>query len=476
MSRKILGLNIRRDIVSAVILNSTLQGSRVESHLEIPFAPEKKFEEGLKDALALLQETLDISGAVCVLGLPPSMIIFRNLPAPDFKSQHKIRQILPFELEPTLPLAVDQIVIDFQLNTVLKPQEDSRGSLLIAGVEQSLMHTCIDILETMPVTCEMITPGSYALINFLAEFGSIQPNTAFLDFDGHYGCLALIVEGQLGLVRGFSLECADNLCREVKRTITGFVIKHNLNYQPDEILITGSGFDEGQTILGTSLEMPVKAIELGRIADIKFKNVHRWNALKMDNTLALALQCSENFKCLNFRQGAFAAANQWEEHKGSLFKTAALAIMMLALLGINVLIDAYSMEKQLSGFDHRIESIFKTTFPDKRSVNPLHQMRTAMKELSENAVIPGNTEQHILRINILEIISSQISENFDVVLTRTVIGTENVLIHGNTDTFNAVEDIRLKLESVKKFNRVTISSTNMDKKTNRIKFLLKVHL
>jgi hypothetical protein len=59
-------------------------------------------------------------------------------------------------------------------------------------------------------------------------------------------------------------------------------------------------------------------------------------------------------------------------------------------------------------------------------------------------------------------------------LTRLVIQPENVLISGTTDTFNSVDDIKSRLEQIQYFEKVTISSANIDRSGNEVRFMLKV--
>jgi len=57
-----------------------------------------------------------------------------------------------------------------------------------------------------------------------------------------------------------------------------------------------------------------------------------------------------------------------------------------------------------------------------------------------------------------------------------VISPDTVLISGNTDTFNSVDDIQSKLEQIDFFKKVMISSTNKDRSGKEIRFQLKVEL
>jgi Tfp pilus assembly protein PilN len=103
-------------------------------------------------------------------------------------------------------------------------------------------------------------------------------------------------------------------------------------------------------------------------------------------------------------------------------------------------------------------------------------MRIEIEAANKNALLPGKTDKHIRTIDILNNISKLIPKETDVKLTRLVIGEESVQISGNTDTFNSVDDIKSRLEQVNFFQKITISSANINKSDKRVQFKLQVHL
>jgi Tfp pilus assembly protein PilN len=101
-------------------------------------------------------------------------------------------------------------------------------------------------------------------------------------------------------------------------------------------------------------------------------------------------------------------------------------------------------------------------------------MQAMMRETNKNAVLQAETGPHIRSIDILNSISEKIPENITVNFTRLVIQPENVLISGTTDTFNSVDDIKSRLEQIQHFQKVTISSANIDRSGNEVQFMLKL--
>ena len=107
---------------------------------------------------------------------------------------------------------------------------------------------------------------------------------------------------------------------------------------------------------------------------------------------------------------------------------------------------------------------------------PVHQMRMKLEEAEKSLTLPGSFGVTVKTIDILNDISRLIPEKQDVELVSIVVGADNVVVSGNTDTFNAVDDIKSGLEKAEIFQSVSISSANMEKSGKRVQFKLKVAL
>jgi len=103
-------------------------------------------------------------------------------------------------------------------------------------------------------------------------------------------------------------------------------------------------------------------------------------------------------------------------------------------------------------------------------------MRVKLKEAQKSSMFSGETGKHTYAIDILKDISEFTLRDIDVNLTNLVVDMESVSIAGDTNRFNSVDDIKRGLEQSNLFNKVTISSANMNKSDNRVRFKLKVQL
>ncbi len=484
MNRKIVGLDIRPDGVAAVVLRGGLRERTVETAATVPMAAGAN-GEGLRDALDQLRKRIDLSDALCVTAFPPGNISYRNLTVP-FSNPRKIGQILPFEIEPTLPYPVDDLVLDFH---PVGGNGENGTDIFALAVEKDRLAEYLAALESAGVDPYRVTAGGYsaALCAKVAGTEADGAPVLVMDVGVEAATLFLVLGGDVRLARALPLRpgrpvSAAALARFVRQTLTAYGDPILADRSPAVLFLTGAGMvgDPGALVsaLSETLPWPVQPLDLmgegqGRIgADEGVA----WSPPDMNGALALALVEIDGRNGLNLRRGAFASRRDWSAHRRTFWTAGIFLTIILALMGLHLYLDTFSLQKRLDRVEAQIHQIFRSTFPDvQRIVDPLHQMRVAMEGLK--SPLPVSSDGAGSRtIEILNLVSARIPDSVDVVLTRTVVTPENVLISGNTDTFNSVDEIQNRLGGSDPFRRVTIVSTAKDGNTNRIRFKMKADL
>jgi type II secretory pathway component PulL len=484
MSRKILGLDIRPDAVSAVLINTSIKGTVIEAHEHVSLSDRNGDRNGLSASLETIKQKMDIADSICVASFPADEISYRNIRVP-FKGQKKIKKILPYELEPTLPFPVEDLIVDFIHLEIPDPKNDK--NLITATVEKSKLQSFLDTLAAFDIEPEIITVGGYPTAFSLANFLDSHKNWLFIDIDNNKSTIFIILSGRICLIRSFAIHSAarsykiKSLCGNIRRTLYALEKILGLDFEPDGGFITGCGIDDlgFDKDMEQALGFPIERVNLLQFADILKQQPPppSWIPFLMDNALSLALMEIEGTKGFNFRKGPFALKKFWEENKKNLIQTGVFFVLALLLGWFNVFLDSYFMEKRLARLNHQITGIFTSTFPEvKKIVDPVEQMKQKMQEARKNALLPGDTEKQIRAIDILNTISSAIPKDMDVILTRFVMGSESINISGDTDSFNSVDNLKSKLEQADIFKKIIISAANIDKSDKRVRFKLKVNL
>ncbi len=481
MSRKVLGIDIRNYSLSAALLSSSLREHRVDDFIQIPFSGPDDPERSLSAALATMTEKMDLTGSDFVVSIPANQFAFRNLKIP-FSNSKKIRMVLPYELEPTLPHAVEELIIDFHILNGASAGDQTE--LIAAAIEKNQLTPYIDALASIEADPEKLTLSGLPIAMCLANQAEQEEDQLFMEVNEDYGTLFVLVGGRLQLIRSFPLpesgpSKAKILRIQTQQTLAAFQESSGLNFRPLEVTVSGIGWDEGQMAaeIASALNIPVKPASLADRLNIPVDNDTQSLVMpaQLDNALALALMEVEGYQSLNFHKGQFAAQKFLSRHKSPLKKTAMLAAAILVLMFLNLALETYTLNKQVRRIDTQMAQIFKTTFPEVKTVRyPYQEMQARMQDANKNAVLQAETGPHIRSIDILNSISEKIPETITVNFTRLVIQPENVLISGTTDTFNSVDDIKSRLEQIPYFQKVTISSANIDRSGNEVQFMLKV--
>ena len=202
MSRKILAIDIRDYSLSAVLLSSSLREHRVDDVIHLPFAGPDDAERSLSSALQTLIERVDLTGSDWVASIPANQFTFRNLKIP-FSNSKKIRMVLPFELEPTLPQAVEDLVIDFHILNGA-PSGD-QTELIAAAIEKNRLTPYIDALASIKVDPEKVTISGLPTALCLANQTQQEEDQLFIEIDTDYATLFILVGSHLKLIRSFPL-------------------------------------------------------------------------------------------------------------------------------------------------------------------------------------------------------------------------------------------------------------------------------
>jgi general secretion pathway protein L len=480
MTRKIIGIDIRHDLLSVALLHRGSRENSLVNYALIPLTSPHDFQEALANALAIVSERENITGIPCAVSLPATDISIRNIQLP-FKQDRKIRQILPLELESSLARPWEEYVFDYQI-----VQSGVHTDIIAVAVEKSRMASLLAAFTANHLDPSIISVGAHTAANLIAHQLETEDQHLFISLEKKEATLFFVVSGKIYLIRPLTLSSLssshiEGILSGVKRTCIAFETLFGFKFSPAEILLArddafGPDLDER---IGAELGVPVARIDFFKETGILLssKSGEAMAPLKIERAIILALYATTSHRGFNLRQGPFKIQKPFVRHKKQLMLTAFLALFLVLTTVSNIWYNAHVTEKKLEQVNQQIAALFQGAFPgNTRMVDALHQMKTKINDAKKTIQNSGNNLKSIKTVTILDEISRNLPGSIDVELTKLVTGQESVLISGTTKTFNAVDDMKTGLEKVSLFNKVTISSANMDKGTNRVRFTLKIRL
>ena len=231
MGRLIIGIDIHKESVSAVLVRSGLKASVVEDHDFMQVQGGSRPEESLAGFLDHLADKWQLDGATVLVALPANVISLRNVQVP-FQETRKIRQTLPFELETTLPQAIDDMVLDFQ--TVSRADSTM---VITAAVEKQQIESLLKVLDDHQLDPVMITFSGYSTVSSLIAHNAIAGDTICLDIDHGQYTVFFATTGSILMVRCLTSNSTDpidaeRLATEIDQMAFAFETLYDRGFQP----------------------------------------------------------------------------------------------------------------------------------------------------------------------------------------------------------------------------------------------------
>jgi general secretion pathway protein L len=510
-SLKILGVDFRKDSVSAVLLRGSYKGVWMDAHAHVFLERPEDMAKGLASCLKIISEQADIP-AVCVLALPSDQFFYRNITSP-FTDPQKINLTLPYRLEQSLPVPADDLIIDFipvdhtlmpgkkfisRLGRLLRIASRAASTrILTAAIEKTQLASYLSCMKQSGLEPERIAPGGYALSLCLMHAENSPSNWLLVDTDKTHTALFLVLSRTLTVIRAFPgsglTPSVDFLFPLIQQTL----LSSSEDILIDQIFLAGDfiGASVGASVnasvgalavasmLSEKCGLPVHPVNLVVDAGVQLKSdlPSSWRPEIGDSALGAALARMNGFSGLNLRKGVFGLRTSWAACRSGILGTGVTAVLMVLAAFAYFQIDTQILEKQLNFLNGQIAQVLTGTFPEITTiVEPLHQMRTHVQDAQRQ--IPGSDKKgqganrySPLLVDLLSRISSRIPENVPVELTRFVYEDNIIQLTGHTDSFNSVEEIKRRLEGPNGgFSLVTIVSANLENTGSRIQFHLNI--
>jgi general secretion pathway protein L len=487
---KILSIDVRDDAIAALLISSTLKGNCIESHchVRLDHAP-SEVENRLSWAISRLVDEIDISGTNCIVSVSPAEVTYRNVKLP-FKERRKIGQLLPFELESGLPCAVEELSIDF---SIVRKSEYS--DIFAAAVKNETLDEMVEILQSFDIRPRYISVGPIAEAMCIAKLGTAKQsdNFLFISMDDACATVCLVSSGKLHLARTFRLPKNDGpqrikrLKQEILRITAAFENIFAFDFNFDQVMFSSvrSGtVDDDMTGLISALTgmFGIEVTNVDMFNDANFKILSCPDDASFEHRLynsALGLAGIEigRIAPFNFSRDHYSLGKYWEDNRREFITAGVFFLIVFMLIMANTIIETRFLESQTRKIDSEIQHIFRSTLPgDTRIVDPLHQMRVEIDRIRQRSALTQTAGSKISNIEILREISRLIPNDIDLLISNMVRSDNQVTLSGTISDFNAVDEVKVQLENAGLFEKITISSANMDNSINRVRFRIRVDL
>ncbi len=501
MPQTFLGLDIGPDTLKAVLFARKGTGGRILDARVLNIND----CGGIDEALKKLAEDKKFAEASCSLALPPSDVIFRQIHLP-FRDDSRIRKTLAFELEPLIPLPIDDVIADY----VTLPQEDLMVAVLkkssvaewIEKVEAVLGKVSVIDVSIAALAAQIMTEKSQGGCGILLDIGA-RSTAAVIYEDGAMKQIRSLAFGGAqiteALARDLSISTAEaeqkklagdypsaspnteDLCRrfcaELQNTIEFMKLNGSLNNNPTRLILTGGGslFVPLQKELEKSFAQAPEILDLIRLRQLDTEESLRVQPQIMNTAMAAALRPFAGRKSFNLRQGEFAGKAARVHVEGQFKWAAIMAGIILLLFAVNQGLDYQIKTRRLDSLKKQIAATFKKDVPDAANmVDPVQQLRTKLEENKKTfGIYRGTSETTVL--NILKEVSGLIASSLDIVIYNFSYENGVINMKGEAKNVDDISAMKNELMKSRYFKDVVMGPTNLAKDGGKVNFDLRIN-
>lgn len=518
MPKKVLGIDIGTSSIKICELGSTLKGFSVvncyEKGLPLSGAGDSR-KEIVTQALRELKEEYSLGGETVVSSIPGQLAALKSLFVP-FRDRGKINQIIKFELEPHIPYPIDDVIVDFHITS-----SSPKGSHIMAwAIPKKVIKEHLSLLEAVNWESATLDLDYLAIVNLflrvhaspkekeryaLIEIGASKTSIIILEQKNLMFARNIIKGGNFftelisknlnlslndaeeiklrgdatiepSLLQGFTL-----LQKEIEITFQSFYTIFGRELPVGEIYFTGGGARLKGLLDFFSNALNIKTSLFEPSSHLTYKKPPQSNEapapLAVSAGLALRGLNSSPLG-INLRKEEFSPQGQGEAEKSKIiFLTVALLILAL-FFGFDTYQKLQMKEQTYTYLKNQVRKVFTQTLPDvKNIVSEVDQLKAKLKEeQAKAAAFGGSVGVQLSALDLLREVSSRIPKNVRIDLSELIVDQDALRMSGETDSFDAVDNLKKALEMSPYFKEIKITNAKVGTNEKIVEFRISIFL
>jgi general secretion pathway protein L len=512
MAETTWGFDLGSTAMKAVRLTRTWKGFRLAEYSFLPTksADEAGEREKWLQGLHKIFPDGGRNGSEVILSIPSHRTMVHRVKLP-FKERGKNSKIIRFEVEPLLPLPIEQVVVDFY---PLKNGEENQSALVFA-VPKEEVKKLLALFQEARLDPESIIPEALSLMGLAQELPEDSTPRVILDL-GHEKTTCVVWSNKaLRMTRSISLGGASlnraigkefgtqfgayrswkdaegasqdlreaenaflgRLAGEIQRTLE--IYESGPGGQPvGQIFLTGglASIPGIAQVLEKNFKKPVLLLSLQE----PFRSLLREVPEEYRSPLLIALGSAflglrNRDEWVDLRQNEFASSKKIQKEKARSTLILTYGVILAFLGAATFFIDLYIKERRLQYLKDQIRTEFTQALPGvKRIVNEIQQMRSHVSEEKARVEALGGYSSVSSSLEILRELSQAIDPSWKIRVTEFLSGTEEIEVNGEADSFDTLNKLKSKLDQVSQFQDVQLKTARSSTLENLIEFKLRM--
>lgn len=427
---------------------------------------------GLGDSIAISIE--GSKATVKVVGLPAS-------------AMKQLGEVLPFELEASLPFDLSEAVFDYRVLPGLREKKGEELAVLV-GVAKTIDVTGrIDLLKgALGVEPERVGLGAFPIANLIGTVPAINEGVVCIVDLGTVSSDVLILQNgepifarTLGLGTKGLPGTAAKLARELRTTIAAH--RSQGGEVPSRLYLCGGGayVSGAEAFLSSALDLPVEKLPppqftggYGSAGEATLAPEQHATIARYAKAIGLALGLGPKPLGLNLRRGplAFERGMAWIKDRIPLL--AGLAAVILVSFLFSAWAQLYAKSKERQVLEAALGQVSKEVLGEETT------SATRAKELlgQQTALNDEDPLPHADAFDVMVKLSEQIPQSMTHDIEELDVQKNHVVVHGIVASVADAEQIKTNLKGERCFSDPKITRTNAMVGDSRQKYVLEFDL
>ena len=420
---------------------------------------------GLGDAIAISLE--GSRATVKVVGLPAS-------------AAKQIGEVLPFELEASLPFDLSEAVFDFRVLPGLREKKGEELAVLVGVAKTIDVSNRIDLVKgALGAEPERVGLGAFPIANLVGAIPALSEGVvAVVDLGTVSSDIMILANGEPLFARTVGLGTkglpgtAPKLARELRTTIAGHCAQGG--DAPTRVLLCGGGayVSGAEAFLSSALEIAVERLPPPNIDAPMLPPEQVATMARFAKALGLAMGLGARPMGLNLRRGplAFERGMAWIKERVPLL--AGLAAVIVVSFLFSAWAQLYAKSKEKTVLEEALASVTKEVLGEETtSAERAKQLLSQQTAINDEDPLP-----HADAFDVMVKLSEQIPQSMTHDIEELDVQKNHVVVHGIVPTVADAEQIKTNLKNERCFSDPKVTRTTQMVGENRQKYVLEFDL
>jgi general secretion pathway protein L len=474
-----LGIDIGTTAVKVALVRSTYRKVQLAGLASVEIAQVGGLNEAIAVAAkAVIGEGHGFGDAVGI-GIPGSRATVKvvGLPASAAK---QIQEVLPFELEASLPFDLEEAVYDYRLLAGTRERKGEELAVLVGVARTADVKERIDVLKgAIGVEPERIGLGAFPIVNLLPFVPTLAEGVvAIVDLGTVSSDVVILANGEPVFARTIGIGTkglpgtAPKLARELRTTIAAHRAQGGA--PPTRVLLCGGGayVSGAEMFLSSTLELPVEKLPQPALETAQLAPEYAGTIARFGKAIGLALGLGPRPGDLNLRRGplAFERGMAWIKDRIPLL--AGLAAVILVSFLFSAWAQLYAKSKEKAVLETALGTVSKEVLGEETtSAERAKELLAQQTTLGDEDPLP-----HADAFDVMVKLSEQIPPSMTHDIEELDVQKNHVIVHGIVGTLADTEQIRTNMKSERCFFDPKITRTTQMVGENRQKYVLEFDL